>query len=121
MGFFEGNGNEAVTDIKITTTLFFDAELGNTTLAIDWSKKNKQSITLSSTGTITFTDPSGPTSLLLKVIQDSTGNRSVTWPSSVKWVQGVVPSLSPGGNSLDIVGLYFDGTDYYGNISHNFS
>jgi hypothetical protein len=121
MGFFTDNGNESVSDINITETLFFDTELGNTTLAIDWTKKNKQSITLSSTGTVTFTDPSGPTSLLLKVIQDSTGSRVITWPSSVKWVQGVVPTLSTGGNSIDIVGLYFDGTDYYSNISHNFS
>jgi len=121
MGFFEGNGNEAVTDIKITDTLFFDTELANTILSVDWTKKNKQSITLSSSGTVVFIDPQGPTSLLLKVVQDGTGNRVITWPSSVKWVQGVVPSLSTGGNSVDIVGVYFDGTYYYGNISHNFS
>jgi hypothetical protein len=121
MGFFTDNGNEAVTDIKITETLFFDNELANTILSVDWTKKNKQSITLSATGTVTFTDPAGPTSLLLKVVQDATGNRVITWPSSVKWVQGVVPSLSTGGNSVDIVGIYFDGTNYYGNISHNFS
>jgi hypothetical protein len=121
MGFFVDNGNEAVTDINITETLFFDVELANTTLAIDWTKKNKQSITLSSTGTATFKDPAGATSLLLRVIQDATGNRVITWPSSVKWVQGVIPSLSTGGNSIDIVAFYYDGTNYYGNISHNFS
>ena len=121
MGFFTGSGNEAVTDIKITESLFFDVELANPTLAIDWTKKNKQSITLSESSAVTFTNPGGPTSLLFKVVQDSTGSRVLTWPSSVKWVQGVVPSLSTGGNSVDIVGFYFDGTNYYGNISHNFS
>jgi len=121
MGFFNDNGNEAVTDIKITKTLFFDTELANNVLSVDWTKKNKQSIILGNTGSMTFIDPAGPTSLLLKVVQDSTGSHTLVWPSSVKWPNGIAPSLSSGGNSIDIVGIYFDGTSYYGNISHNFN
>lgn len=125
MGYFAESGNEAVTDINITETLFFDVEFDNGnvmgTKTIDLTKKNKQKVLLTGNATLTFTNPGGPSSIILRVVQDATGNRVITWPSSVKWVQGVIPTLSTGGNSIDIVAFYFDGTDYYGNISHNFS
>jgi hypothetical protein len=49
----------------------------------------------------------------LKVIQDATGSRAVTWPASVKWPSGTAPTLSTAANAIDIVTFYYDGTSYF--------
>lgn len=88
---------------------------GNTSTAqtIDWNNGNNQKSTLTGNCTFTFTAPSGPSRLQLKLVQDATGSRTVTWPT-IKWVGGVAPTLSTAANSEDIVVLFYDGTSYYG-------
>ena len=80
---------------------------------IDWGEGNFQKSTLTGNVTYTFTAPSGPTTLLLRLIQDATGSRTVTWPT-IKWPEGTAPTLSTAANAEDIVVLYYNGTDYYG-------
>ncbi len=88
---------------------------------IDWRLGNKAAITLSENVTFTFTAPSKPSNLLIKLVQDGTGGRTVVWPASVKWVGGQTPTLSSGAGSVDICSFYFDGTNYYGVASLNFA
>lgn len=87
---------------------------------IDWRNGNKAEITLDENITFTFTDPSKPCNLLIKIIQDATGSRTITWPASVKWPSGTAPTLTTDANSVDIVSLFFDGTNYYGVASLDF-
>lgn len=42
----------------------------------------------------------------IEFIQDATGNRSITWPVSVKFPGGTPISLSTAANARDIVSLY---------------
>ena len=58
---------------------------------------------------------------MLKLIQDTQGSRTVTWPGSVKWPSGTAPTLSTAANKVDIMAFYFDGTNYYGLSSLDFS
>jgi len=110
---------------QFTTQAYFDAEVDNgdssTADTIDWTAGNKQKSTLTGNCTFTFTAPSGPANLILKLIQDGTGSRTVTWPATVKWPEGVAPALSTAASSVDIVSLYFDGTNYYAQVGFNFS
>ena len=77
---------------------------------------------------------SGNFVLVLK--QDGTGSRTVTnWKafdsagnaangsSTVKWAGGSAPTLSTGGNAIDIISFYWDATNEvaYGVASLNFS
>lgn len=89
--------------------------------AVDWRLGNKASITLTENVTFTFTAPSNPCNLLIKLVQDGTGGRAVVWPASVKWAGGQIPTLSSAGSSVDICSFYYDGTNYYGVASLNFS
>jgi len=94
------------------------------TTTIDWKLSNKASLTFGAGNitTLAFTNPSNPCNLVLKIIQDGTGSRVVTnWDTDIKWVGGTVPTLSTGENDVDIVSFYFDGTNYYGMISLDFS
>lgn len=122
-------GTTSVTfegDVQFKTEATFDAEVdnGNSGAAdtIDWTAGNKQKSTLTDNCTFTFSpEPSGPCNLVLKLIQDATGSRTVTWPADVKWPGGTAPTLTTAASSVDIITFYYDGTDFYGNSSLNFS
>ena len=109
----------------IASTVYFDAEFdnGNSGAAdtIDWRQGNKQLTTLTDNTTLTFTAPGGAASLILRIVQDGTGSRTITWPGNVRWPGGTAPTLSTAAGAIDIVGIYYDGTNYYGDISTNFS
>lgn len=107
--------------VDLQKTVTFGSEYDNgtsgTTLTVNWGLANKQKVTLGASigaGNLAFTDPAGVTNLTLKLTQDATGGRTVSWPSNVKWAYGVAPSLSTGAGAVDIINLYFDGTNYYG-------
>jgi len=95
---------------------------GDGTTTIDWKLGNKYKHTFGAQNeTFTFTAPSNPCNILLVLIQDGTGSRTATWPGTVKWPGGSAPTLSTAASSVDIVSFYFDGTNYYGNSSLDFS
>jgi hypothetical protein len=124
-GFFQDSGNSALTDLPVITEgLAFDVEYDNgnsaTNTNIDWTRKNKQKITLTDSPTLTFTVPDGPSNMLLRVVQDATGSRVITWPT-IKWPNGgTEPTLSTAAGAIDIITLYYDGSAFYGNASQNF-
>ena len=70
-------------------------------------------------GTFTWSNPAGSgyaSSFVLKVTQDGTGNRTISWPGSVDWAGGTAPTLSTGANDVDVF-VFFTvdgGTTYYG-------
>ena len=51
---------------------------------------------------------------ILRVYQDATGNRTITWNSVFKWTAATAPVLSTTANALDIITLFSDGTNLYG-------
>lgn len=95
---------------------------GDGTTTIDWGLGNKFVFTFGAFNeTFTFTAPAKPGNFLLKMIQDGTGSRTATWPASVKWPSGTAPTLSTAASSVDIISFYYDGTNYYGVGSLDFS
>lgn len=117
--------NCQLNNIKIRETIYFDEEYNNgnsgTAITIDWKLGQKQKLTLTGNATLTFTAPRGPCNLILKVVQDATGSRTITWPSAVKWPGGTAPTLTTTASATDIIALYYDGTNYYSQASLNFS
>jgi hypothetical protein len=95
---------------------------GDGTTTIDWKLGNDFYFTFGSTNDVfTFTAPSKPCHLTLVLKQYSTGGKTATWPNTVMWPSGTAPTLSVGNNAIDIVSFYWDGTNYYGVGSLNFS
>ena len=103
----------------------FKAEVANTVSSgeatINWGEGNKQSLTLDDDCTVTFANPPGPTSLILRVIQDETSGRIVTWPENILWPDGTEPTLSTDADAIDIISFYFDGASYYGSYTLGFA
>lgn len=95
---------------------------GDGTTTIDWRLGNKFYFTFGAQNDIfTFTAPSNPCNLILVLKQDGAGSRLATWPGTVLWSEGTAPTLSTGVNAVDVIGFYYDGTNYFGNFSLNFS
>jgi len=53
-------------------------------------------------------------SYILHIIQDGSGNRTVTWNSVFKWPAGVAPVLTTTANRRDLFSFVCDGTNLYG-------
>ena len=94
---------------------------GNTD--IDWTSGNFAAMTFgASNAFFAFTaNPSNAGLLVLKLTQDATGSRTVTWPAAVKWSGGTAPTLTTAANAVDVIRFFFDGTNYYGTFDLNFS
>ena len=61
-------------------------------------------------------DSGNASSFVLKIKQDGTGGRTISWPASVDWASGTAPTLSSGANDVDVF-VFFTvdgGTTYYG-------
>lgn len=80
---------------------------------------NVLNITLDSTTTFTFTNPTIGT-YILKLTQGVGGGFLVNWPVNVIWSGGTAPTLSTTAGKIDIITLIYDGTSYYGNYSLNY-
>jgi hypothetical protein len=86
-----------------------------TTQTVNFNDGNNQKITLgSATGNVTVTLSNPQTGGLYKIflIQGATP-RTIIWPATVKWPQGIAAILSAANGAVDIVELYYDGTNYY--------
>jgi hypothetical protein len=118
-----GAGTGDPTDLtpEQARTVAFGTEVNDgsssTADTIDWSQGQHHRSTLTGDCTYTFTPPSYHGLFLLKLIQDGTGSRHVTWPASVLWPGGTAPTLSTTAGAVDIVTFYYDGTNYFG-IAH---
>lgn len=72
-------------------------------------------ITLTGNCTLAFPSAIAGASFTLVLRQDSIGSRTVSWPASVKWPGGTVPTLTTSPNRADILTfLCTDGTYWFG-------
>lgn len=118
-----GTGNIQVNN---TATFVTENALGTKTLnfTVDWTVAQKQSVVLGASSlVISFTNPIGPGHFQLRIIQDSSGSRTKgTWPT-IKSPGGSVAggALSTTANAVDILNLYFDGSNWWGQLSLNWT
>lgn len=68
--------------------------------------------------TIALSNDAVGQSLLIDIIQDSGGSRTVTWFSGIKWAGGSAPTLTTTGNKIDTIGIRVvtAGSAYYGYV-----
>ena len=50
----------------------------------------------------------------LQLVQDSSGNRQISWPVGVIWSNGAAPVLSSTPNAVDFIQFWYDGSNFYG-------
>ena len=78
------------------------------TVTLDCNVHGDQILVQMPAGNITIANPLNPQvgyALMFKIIQDSTGGRTITWGSAFK----KAISLSAGANAVDVVQFQYDG------------
>ena len=96
---------------------------GDGTTTIDWKLGNHIDFTFGAFNeTFTFTAPSNPGVYTISLKQDSVGSRTATWPATVKWPAGTAPTLTTTASTgYDLIAFRYDGTNYYGTSTLDFS
>jgi hypothetical protein len=85
-----------------------------TSLAINWSNGQTQTITNTGACALTFSNQTAYGTYVLVITAGSGANANWSWSSdSVKWVSGE-PTLSTTLNSVDVITLLYIGTTWYG-------
>lgn len=132
-----GDGNQMVTGSysnNSVTTIKLSKNIGvtqyattlapsGTTQTVDWNNGNVQILDVgSATGdvTLTLSNPAAGHTYKLLFIQGATP-RDLVWPAAVLWPQGQVPIHSQGDDEVDVLELYYDGTNYLGSWELDFS
>lgn len=80
-------------------------------------------VTLGGNRTLAITGVTAGASGVLKVVQDGSGNRTLTLPAGSKVINGGAGavSLSTAAGAIDILAFVYDGTNYFWTIGNNFS
>lgn len=94
-----------------------------TTQTVDWDDGNAQVIDLdSATGdvTLTLSNPNAGASYVLKIIQGAIA-RNLVWPGTVLWPDAITPTISTGNDEIDIVTMFYDGSNFFATIGQNFT
>ena len=86
----------------------------STAYTIDLANGSIQILTLTGNCVYTFPTATAGKSFLLIQKQDGTGNRTVTWPSAVKWPSSTAPTLTATASKADTFAFTADGTNWYG-------
>lgn len=81
------------------------------TVAVDFSVSNNNQVTVAGNRTLTFANPAVGEIYCVRITQDASGSRTITWPT-IKWAGGSAPSLTATASRTDDVFLMYDGTFY---------
>jgi len=92
--------------------------------SISWNLQTQQVAKVTLGGSRTLAAPSNMVdgyTYILRVIQDGTGSRTLSYNSVFKWPNGTAPVLSTAASSIDILTFVSDGTNMYGAIQKGFA
>jgi hypothetical protein len=74
-------------------------------------------VTLGGNRTLALSNVSAGDTFIISLIQDGTGGRTVTFFTTIKWADGVTPTLTTTANKADVFGfIQTSSNNYYGFI-----
>jgi len=112
--------NGSITTAKLAPSIAFTQYASTlapsgTTQTIDLNNGIIQKLNLGSASgnvTLTISNPQTGGFYRIFVIQGATP-RTLVWPAAVKWPQGQIAILSTTNGAVDVIDLYYDGTNYF--------
>jgi len=90
---------------------------------INWDLSSNQVAEVTLFGNRTFANPTNMRDggvYILRIKQDGTGSRTLTWGSSYKWPGNAAPVLTTTANRTDVMTFISDGTRMLGSYVLNF-
>lgn len=98
---------DKATKSKLTT----DTDASTVTFDLDAS--NLHTVTLGGNRTLALSNADTGQVFVIRLVQDGTGSRTVTWFSTIKWPAGTAPTLSTAINKVDVFGFICTGSGTY--------
>ena len=88
-------------------------EADGATITFDMNDSNTHMATLGGNRTIAVSNAASGQKFMVRLKQDGTGSRTVTWFSDIKWENGAAPTLSSVANHADWFGFVCTSGGYY--------
>ena len=106
-----GTGTSAWTTIPAQNA--WVTETDGATVTFDLSAGPKQLVVLEGNRTLALSNVLTGHSFVLKLTQDGTGSRTVTWFATISWPGGVTPTLTTTASKSDVFGFIQTGSNTY--------
>lgn len=109
--------NKTLTSPTITTpkvtTAYSNGNLGASP-TIDWSKGDLQTGTLTANATLAFSNAAAGQRLTLFLAENGTGTYTIGFTPTITWQDNTTPTWTTTASKLNVMVIYYDGTNYYG-------
>lgn len=112
--------NSAGTEIIVSAGVPQSVTASTSATTINFASGDIVTLTLNASTTLTLNNPITGLFYFIKAKQDATGSRTITWPAAVLWSGGTAPTLTTTANKIDLITLWYDGTNYFGTSILNF-
>lgn len=109
----------SATGLKQISGLYDNGNSGSS-ITINWANGDRQKLTISAACTISYSNAIAGQVLTLLVVENSTGNFAVTLPTS-KWPVGVAGVFTTTANAINLLTVFFDGTNYLTQLSSGYA
>lgn len=89
------------------------ADTDGTTITFDMTTSNFHVVTLGGNRTLAVSNVSVGQAFIVRLVQDATGGRTVTWFGTIKWPYGITPTLTTTAAKADVFGFICTSTGNY--------
>ena len=98
-----------------TTGIYGDitADSDGATVTFNLATSNIHSVTLGGNRTLALSNAAVGECFILRLLQDGTGSRTVTWFTTIKWAGGSAPTLTTTANKADMLGFVVTSSGNY--------
>lgn len=83
------------------------------TITFNLATSNYHTVTLGGNRTLALSNPTIGQRFIIRLLQDGTGSRTVTWFSTIKWPYAVTPTLTTTLSKADVFGFICTGSGTY--------
>ena len=83
------------------------------TVTFDLDEANTHTVVLGGNRTLALSNSDAGQKFIIRLTQDATGSRTVTWFNTIKWAGGVTPTLTATPNKTDVFGFICTSTNNY--------
>jgi len=102
------SGAQTITGVKtfsVATKQAIATATDASTVTFNLNTANIQTVVLGGNRTLALSNASVGQVFILRLVQDATGSRTVTWFSTIKWSNGVTPVLTTTAEKTDVFGF----------------
>jgi putative exporter of polyketide antibiotics len=112
-------GTETLTNKTLTKPTIngsigaYTSNSDGATVTFNMASSNTHTVTLGGNRILAVSNTSVGQRFIVRLVQDGTGSRTVTWFSTISWPGGSAPTLSTGASAIDTFGFICTAADTY--------